>query len=347
MSITHIRNGVLLPVDAQGFQVMEDGISESENNGKLSATIKLIGPSGNRFAFIRSISGHAYLDGVDVNNDNIIRVVPPISYPDNPTMFLQGWSTQVKGRPVDWQTGLPISDLGDVFSGECDLNDCEITLTFAEPEEDGGTSGGVGRTDSRLPSPPTGTFLTVDESWGTEEVQVEVIGRTVSQKSTGYASETKETKPETDNVTIQIHDITFNWSGVVAPDWDKIYSYVGYLNYNPFWGYPLGAVRLEGLQKTMRLNVRNQWVYDMRITFRAKTVPSQGYESLSTSHALEVKNKRLGVWNRVWLPEAVGTSKQHWWVTAGPEGGYDSPVLQSGENFSDIFTYPPDHVVLT
>lgn len=364
MSITHY-NTVPLPAEALGFQEAEDSPSESWSGGQLSATRTLYGPSRNRFAFLRSIMGYTYA-GVPVSGITPYYVVPPISYPDNPGLVLSSWSTSLRGRPVDMQTGNVVSDLYRPIVSECHGLECQITLNYTEPELDGGPSASGAPSDKAA-----GTLLTIDESWGMEEVQIEIPHMEVQpDKQLPFVDpeEKPEEKPETSQTYVSVHNINVNWSGALAPNWDKIYSYLGRLNSSVFWGYPPGAVRFEGLQKTSRLNIANQWVYDIRFTFTAKTAPivnQPTYDGPSKDRTLTlaqrnniIKNDRIGVWNRVWMPIPLKLTYDdpspiidpevwitHWYWLVDKGESELMPLLGDSQSFWDLMKYPSSFVL--
>lgn len=349
---------MIITANTNSFQEEENSPSESYSNGKLTATRTFRGPSSDRFAFIRDVMGGSYVDEY-----GLIHVNPPISYPDNPLMVLTDWSISNYGRPVVWGTGEAVSSLHVPIASECNYLECQITLTYGTPDESSGGGNSnqnnfgqnqtVNANDTRAPEPAHGTMLTIEESFGDEMVQVETTARKTEdpEDTNGFAA--NETKPTHMNVNVFVHEITFNWTSVIAPNWPLIYRYLGALNYHEFWGYARGAVKLAGLRKTSRMNLYGQWTYDLQFHFIAKTVHSQGYETVvpvvinanSIDHAARVKDDRLGIWNRIWLPETFEGTGQHWHLNTNDGYGYDLHMLSSEERFEDLFQYDPQYIL--
>lgn len=298
------------------FQETENSPTENMSGGVLSATRTFRGPSRDRFKFVQDLTGGSQIVGAEIH------IYPIMAYPDNPGMLVTSWSIRNTGRPVDQVTGLPVSDLNEPVVMECNNLESEIVVNYSEPNN-GGTGG-------NSPGAPAGTLITVDESWSIGSERQEAHG---SGPKEGFAP--VEEKTEHREIEFSQHEIKFNWTGVVAPNFNLITEYTGKLNNSDFWWYPRSAVRFDGAQVTSSRNVFGQWVYNIAFTFTARTDSADGY----TGDSSYIKNGRVGIWNRFWHP--VGFEGFRW--VSWDKKSVDE--LGAGKTFYDMIRYVPSYSV--
>lgn len=333
-----------MPV-SHGYAIKEGSPVESGSPDGSEAIVTYVGPSANRYDFLKSIFGYV---------DTVGRVwVPRVEYPNPLSDAMLPVSYRMRpafdGGQVVTLTGDTISSLNDTISTTCWT---EVEITFSNRSQNGGNRGSSGSGSS--PERPDGTYLDITRDGGVEAVTIPgrmlIYDNGTKEQPVLPANWLKNDPKEVDEdhilaVPYVERKITAKWKNVPYPDFDHIELMCGITNSEPWLDWPKFSVMLENYSTETSYDVLGTAVYSLTYqfsirTFRIKTSTPLASNSYQVLFPEAVTRGMIGLHGRAYDPKE---DKFKLVVGRKEDGNRGDLVIQTAPaaDFNKLFEFQP------